>query len=120
MARERTSGPAVLPNEPLPSEYGMVTRPIPSATASWDTGQVAVGVIAVQVPPILVLRKAVGFRASCVAGAEIFIGNSNAVTTLTGTGLKDRETISLELDENAEVWAIATAGGQTLYVAEIG
>lgn len=116
----RVSHGAVINEDPDDDDYGMVVRPIPTAAGLWDTDQVTVGLAAVQILPLLAQRKAVSFRVSCTGGAEIFFGNSSAVTILTGTGLKDRETISIELDAQGEVWAIATAVGQIVYVSETG
>jgi hypothetical protein len=103
----------------------LVVRPLASgALQAWKTAQVAVGLVAVQVAVVpIALRRGVSLRAACVgAGAEIFVSNSAAVTVLTGTGLKDRETLSMDLDDTVgttEIWAIATVAGQTLYVTEI-
>ncbi len=120
----RVSGPNVLPVDPDPSDYGMVVRPIPGipepALSTWRSDQVAVGVIAVLVVTVpLAERRCISLRASCAGGAEIFLGPDATVTTATGTGLKDRETISMDLKPTAEVWAIASAPAQKLYVAEV-
>ena len=103
----------------------MVVRPLAGGgLQAWRTEQVAVGLVAVQVAAVpIALRRGVSLRAACVGlGAEIFVGNAAVVTVATGTGLKDRETISLDLDDTVgttEIWAIANAAGQTLYVTEI-
>lgn len=130
------SGGSVVPTNPLvmpaaevrddppnPASWGLVVRvastvPEPGMTA-WDTAQLAVNNAAVQVPALLPGRRCVSFRAVCAAGQEIFLGKANTVTTLTGTGLKDRETLSMNLEAASEIWAIATAAGQRLYIAEV-
>jgi hypothetical protein len=119
------SAPAIRDDPPVTNDWGMVVRPIGTgALQAWQTAQVAVGLAAVQVAAVpIALRRGVSLRAACVGlNAEIFVGATAAVTILTGTGLKDRETISMDLDDTigtTQIWAIATAVGQTLYVTEI-
>jgi hypothetical protein len=119
------TGPTTRDDPPPPDDWGLVVRPIGTgALQAWQTEQVAVGLVAVQVAAVpIALRRGVSLRAACVGlNAEIFVGPTAAVTILTGTGLKDRETISMDLDDTVgttQIWAIATAAGQTLYVTEI-
>ena len=118
----RTSGPAVLPGAPAVDDYGMVVRVVSEpALVTWATSQIVVDLVAVQVTPTpLVNRRAVSLRAKTTApGEEIFVGPSNAVLTTTGAGLKDRESLSLDLEAGAQIWAIATAPGQTLMIVEL-
>lgn len=124
MANEHTnrvSGPNVLPEDPDPADYGMVVRPIPGTASGWDTAQVAVGVAAVQVAASpLTNRKAISLRASCDTDEQIFIGKDANVLITTGSGLMDRETVSIDLGPDQQIWAIASAANQLLFVIEVG
>jgi hypothetical protein len=54
-------------------------------------------------------------KAMC-PGQTIYIGASSAVTTATGYPMVDGETLSLEATNANQVYAIASAGGQSVAV----
>jgi hypothetical protein len=90
------------------------------ALATWKTSQVIVGLSAVQVTPSpLPGRRTVSLKSYNNSVAIIYIGNSSAVTAETGYPLGNGDTIDLDLDESATLWALGTVASSTLYVVEI-
>lgn len=71
----------------------------------------AVGAAAVQGPNVAC--HGVVIRGRC-PGQEIFIGNSNAVTTGTGFPLADAENLSFEVKNLNQLWFIASAAAQAV------
>lgn len=83
----------------------------PTATFSHD--QLDVTTVAVQLPSNVALRGFI-LKALKDNSADIYIGNSSGVTTLTGFPLAASETISLPDDDTSDAWAISASGTQRL------
>jgi hypothetical protein len=88
---------------------------------SFQTSQYTISLSAVQITPSpLANRSAISFKALCATNQMIFIGNSNSVTSTTGYPLFDGDSLQMDLTPAHQVWAIASAAGQTLAVLELG
>lgn len=87
---------------------------------SFQTSQYAVGLTAVQLTPSpLANRTSMSIKVICTGIALVYIGNSAAVTTGTGYFLSNGDSIQLDLTPSQAVWAIASAAGQVVFVAEL-
>jgi hypothetical protein len=53
-------------------------------------------------------------------GNRIYIGFDSGVTTSNGIELSKRQTLFLEVSENANIWAIASSGTIDVRIAELG
>ena len=89
--------------------------------AAFQTSSYTVGTSAVQltVTP-LTNRSSIGFKAVTTGSNAIYIGNSSSVTTSNGWPLFNHDALELDLKGTQQVWAIASAASQLLYVVEIG
>jgi hypothetical protein len=89
---------------------------------TFQTSQYTVGTTAVQITPTpMVGRSSIGFKAVTTTYADaIYVGNSAAVTVLTGYPLFNKDTLQMDLDAGEPIYAIATSAGQMLYVVELG
>jgi len=76
--------------------------------------RVTVGVAAVQLTSNGTVHGQL-IKALC-PGQTIYIGRTSAVTTLTGYPLADMETLTLEVADVSELWAIADAAAQEVAI----
>lgn len=93
------------------------------ALDSWSVKQLNVGISAIQVASSpLSGRKTIALKAICTTGNSIYIGPTSAVDISGSNGgfpLANGETIELDLDSTATIYAIASAASQTLAYTEI-
>lgn len=86
----------------------------------FQTSQYSVGLTAVQLTPTpLTNRSSMSIKVICTGIALVYIGNSAAVTTGTGYFLSNGDSIQLDLTPSQAIWAIASAAGQVVFVAEL-
>lgn len=89
--------------------------------SSFSTSQYTVGTSVQKLTPTpLVGRSSISLRVTADTGEAVFIGNSNTTTIVNGYPLYNGDTLQMDLDDNHEIWAIASSVGQTVYVLEIG
>lgn len=87
----------------------------------WSTSQVSVGTTAVQLAPSpLSTRSSISVKAMTTGTNMVYVGNSAAVTTSTGYALFNGDSIQLDLTPTGNIWAIASAAGQTVFVLQLG
>lgn len=100
---------------------GTVNANIEGLTA-FQTSQYPVGITSVQLTPTpLTNRSSMSMKADLTSPSEVvYIGNSSGVTTSTGYALFNGDSLQLDLTPAQQVWAIASAPGQLVYVLEIG
>lgn len=86
----------------------------------FQTSQYTVGTSVVQITPTpLANRSSISIRIIATAMEAVYIGNSPAVTILTGYPLFNGDTLQMDLTPASTIYAIATAAGQTVTVLEI-
>ena len=92
------------------------------ALSTFQTEQYAVDTSPVQITPTpMPNRNSIGFKAICTTSTDaIYIGNSAAVTTITGYPLFNHDTLEMDLKGGETIYAIGTSAGQTLCVVELG
>jgi hypothetical protein len=85
-------------------------------TTGFETGGTSITTSAVQIATSLSAdTKTVSIKADVNNTKVIHIGNSSGVTTATGYPLSPGDSVDLDLDETVDIWAISSAGGQTVY-----
>lgn len=101
-------------------QYGSASTDILALTR-WQASQVTVGTSAVQIASSpLTARKTISLKGSTSSNQTVYVGATSAVTASTGYALGNGETLDLDLDDGAQVWAIASSSAQKLFIAEIG
>lgn len=86
----------------------------------FQTSQYSVGLSAVQLTPApLTNRSSMSVKATCTSSNAVYLGNSNAVTTSTGYPLFNGDVTNIDLTGSSQLWAIASAASQTVYVLEL-
>lgn len=89
--------------------------------SSFQTSQYNVTTSVQQLTPSpLVGRSSISLRVTATTGEAIFIGNDNTLTIMSGYPLYNGDTLQMDLDDNHEIWAIASDSGQIVYILEIG
>lgn len=87
----------------------------------WSTSQVSVGTTSVQLAPSpLSTRSSISVKAMTTGTNMVYVGNSATVTTSTGYALFNGDSIQLDLTPTGNIWAIASAAGQTVFVLQLG
>lgn len=113
---------------PGSTDYGVVTRNVPSGTQTIDLPalsslqamQVTVGTTAVRLDPTpLTNRRTISIKALKANSGQVYVGASNAVTTPSGYELAPQESVDLELSATQAVWGIGSAAGQGVAVLEV-
>jgi hypothetical protein len=88
---------------------------------SFQTSQYTVGTSAVQLAPTpLTNRSSLSVKAVLTGTNLVYVGNSNAVTSSTGYVLFNGDSLQLDLTPAQQIWAIASAASQTVFLLEIG
>lgn len=89
--------------------------------ATFQTSQYTVGTSAVLLTPTpLINRSSLSIKVITTSTNIIYIGNSSGVTSSTGYPLFNGDSIQLDLKQTQSIYAIASASGQTVCVAELG
>lgn len=92
-----------------------------SGLTDFQTSQYTVGTSVVQITPSpLTPRSSLSVRVTATGGNAVFIGNNSGTTTSNGYPLYNGDTLQMDLDESQQIWAIASAAGQTVYALEMG
>jgi hypothetical protein len=88
---------------------------------AFQTSQYTIGTSAVQLTPTpLTNRSSMSIKAKLTPGSFVYIGPTSGVTTANGYILFNGDSLQLDLTPVNQIWAIASAAGQLLYVLEIG
>ena len=84
-----------------------------SVRDSFLTGQVTVGVSSVQLSSN-VLKNSINIKSSNSNTGNVYVGNSNAVTTSTGYELSAGESLTLPIDNSDLIYLIADSTNQII------
>jgi hypothetical protein len=91
-----------------------------SGLSVFQTTQYSVGTSVVQLTPTpLTNRTSISIRVTATGGNAVFIGNSSGTSTANGYPLYNGDTLQMDIDSSHQIWAIANAAGQTVYVLEM-
>lgn len=100
-----------------------VSGTVTSETAglnAFATSQYAVGTSAVQITPSpLTNRSSVSLRVIVTGNEVVFIGTNSGVSTTTGYPLYGGDTLHMDLTPSNQIWAVASAAGQTICALEM-
>lgn len=87
----------------------------------FQTSQYTIGTTAVQLTPSpLATRSSMSIKANTTSPNIIYVGPTSSVTTTNGYALFNGDSIQLDLTPIHQIWAIASAVNQLVYVLEIG
>lgn len=64
-------------------------------------------------------RRSISIKAICATGTLVYIGFDSGVTAANGYPMTDNDTLDIELDATADIWAIASTGTQGVAVIEV-
>lgn len=86
---------------------------------TFQTSQYTIGTTAIKLTPTpLTNRSSISIKA-ITTGIPVYVGHDNSVTVTNGYPIFNNDVLNMDLTGSNQIWAIASAPGQTLCILEI-